>query len=538
MKYAMIYLLPLLRRDCFFFMDKDQELLEISKLVFKLSRVGSTGADLDKLLRRLFDILEGIAALRVVAKGAILLFNPRHELIQVAQHGLGNGLSSPASGRELDGVRPHFRPEVRLSTLREERAGPGAGADGRFFVLPLVEEETPIGEVLIFIEPDWQPDEVALEFMADLAGALSGMVSRCLVNEILQVRETELHEARTDAIRRLGKASEYRDNETGMHIMRMTHFAGAIAKVMGLPEDVRETLLIAAPMHDVGKIGIADAILMKPGRLTPDEFDIMKQHTEIGGGLLTGDDALILAAQEIAMTHHEHWDGSGYPRGLAGEDIPLSGRICSVADVFDALTSARPYKEAWSVERAVALIEEESGRKFDPRVVAAFLQALPEILRIRHLYREDILDPNQVIDLPEPAVSAATPFVEWTDELSIGIDVIDMHHRYLLDLINDLYGVVTRKLGAKQVFRVLKRLGDYTKVHFRAEEDMMEHYGYGAIAGQRESHNLFEGKIKAFQEELRINPLTAQVEMLAYLRDWLIGHILHEDVKLRILVAA
>ena len=190
-------------------------------------------------------------------------------------------------------------------------------------MLPLHDNAALIGKALMFVDPDWQPDPVEYEFMEDLAQALSVLVSRLIINETLRVREVELEDARTDAIRRLGTASEYRDNETGMHIMRMTHIATAIAKAMDLPPEQRELLAICAPMHDVGKIGIPDAILLKPGRLLPDEYEVMKGHTSIGKRLLEGDDMLIQAARDIAASHHEHWDGNGYPEGLAGEDIPL-----------------------------------------------------------------------------------------------------------------------------------------------------------------------------------------------------------------------
>lgn len=514
-------------------MNKEQEILEISKLVFRLTQVGSTGADLDDLLHRLFGVLNNLSALRVKPKAAILLFSSRQVLIQVAQLGLREAGSTLPFGAETEGIRPNFRAEVFVTSLGAEKSGlPVGRADEHFLVLPLTEDDRRLGQAFIFIEDNWPPDPVELEFMTDLAGALSSLVTRCLINETLQVREIELEEARADAIRRLGAASEYRDNETGMHIMRMTHFAGAVAKAMGLPDAEREMLLITAPMHDVGKIGVADAILLKPGRLTPDEFDIMKEHTLIGGGLLKGNDALIVAAREIAISHHEHWDGSGYPNGLKEQEIPLPARICSVADVFDALTSSRPYKEAWSVQKAIDWIHQESGRKFDPAVVAAFDLALPEILRIRELYREDIIDPNQILELPPHEVRETDYFV-WNDSLNIGIDVIDTHHRYLVDLINDLHDVISMKQGSRQVARVLKALGEYAQVHFRAEENMMEHYGYTGIAGQKDSHRSFENKVKEFQDELHVNPLTAQFEMLTYLRDWLINHIQYEDTKLR-----
>jgi hemerythrin-like metal-binding protein len=518
--------------------SREQQLLGISKLAFEITLVGSTGADLDGLLQRLFGILEKLPLLQLKPKGAILLFNPRGELVQVAQCGLRDADSSAEIGSELDGIAPEYRPAPYATSWAAERGHPApTGQDERFLVLPLSEDERPLGETLLFIHDAWSGDAMALDFLRDLARALSSLVTRCLINETLQVREMELEEARTDAIRRLGTASEYRDNETGMHVMRMTHFAVAVGKALGLHPDEREVLSITAPMHDVGKIGIADAILLKPGRLTREEFDIMKTHTEIGCRILKGQDALIAAARDIALSHHEHWDGTGYPQGLKGEQIPILARICAIADVFDALTSPRPYKEAWPLEQTIDWILAESGKKFDPAVVEAFAQALPDILRIRELYRDDIIDPNQVVELPKPAPSAST-YVVWDDSLSVGIDVIDAHHRYLVDLVNDLYNVVAGKLGARQVARILKALGQYAQVHFRAEERMMRHHGFSALGRQVHQHHRFEEKVKEFGDELHVNPLTAQIDMLAFLRDWLINHIRYEDSRLRELVTA
>jgi hemerythrin-like metal-binding protein len=374
--------------------------------------------------------------------------------------------------------------------------------------------------------------------MSDLARALSMLVSRCLINETLRVREVELEDARTDAIHRLGTAAEYRDNETGLHVMRMTHYATSIAKAMGRSVEERELLAICAPMHDVGKIGISDAILLKPGRLSGEEFDVMKTHTDIGKRLLMGEDSLMKAARDIAACHHERWDGTGYPCGLIGEEIPVLARICAIADVFDALTSARPYKQPWPMEEAIAWIHQQSGTYFEPAVVTAFDLALPEIYRIRELYRDDVIDPNQVLNLPE-TVHRTSAWVQWDDDdLSVGIDVIDEHHRYLFNLTNDLYDVVANKLGAREVARILKALDQYAKVHFRAEERMMAHYGYAALNRQQSQHRHFEEKLCEFCAELHDNPLTAQFDILIYLRDWLIQHIVHEDAGLKVLVTA
>lgn len=207
----------------------------------------------------------------------------------------------------------------------------------------------------------------------------------------LMVRErtAELRDTRLQVVQRLGRAAEYRDNETGNHILRMSHSAVLLARRLGYDEEQCELLLHASPMHDIGKIGIPDHILLKPGKLTAEEWEIMKTHTTIGANILEGDDSeLLRRAREIALSHHEKWDGSGYPRGLSGESIPLSARIVALADVFDALTSERPYKKPWPVEEAVAYIREQSGSHFEPRIVEHFLASLPDILAIGERFAE------------------------------------------------------------------------------------------------------------------------------------------------------
>jgi len=184
----------------------------------------------------------------------------------------------------------------------------------------------------------------------------------------------ELEDARAKTLRRLALAAECRDDDTFEHTERVGSISAQIATGLRLEEDQVEILRLAAPLHDVGKIGIPDDILLKPGKLTTEEYEVMKTHTMLGARLLTGSGSPVLqTATLIAESHHEHWDGNGYPRGCAGETIPLVGRIVAVADVFDALTHDRPYKTAWPTARAIAEIERKAGSHFDPRVVAAFL---------------------------------------------------------------------------------------------------------------------------------------------------------------------
>lgn len=202
--------------------------------------------------------------------------------------------------------------------------------------------------------------------------------------------EEELEQSRTELIERLVRATELRDEDTGAHISRMAHYCEALARAIDMEERERRMLLLAAPMHDIGKLGVPDEILKKEGKLQPEEFEAIKQHTLIGSNILAGSRSeLVRMAEQIALTHHERWDGSGYPHGLQGEEIPLVGRICSICDVFDALTSRRSYKEGWSVSEAAQELDRLSGTHFDPALVKAFLSILPEIEAIRTAYEEE-----------------------------------------------------------------------------------------------------------------------------------------------------
>ncbi len=195
----------------------------------------------------------------------------------------------------------------------------------------------------------------------------------------VQQRTKELREANVETVERLAAAAEYRDNETGEHIQRIGRFAASIARRLGYGEDEVELINLASPMHDVGKIGIPDSILLKPGKLSREEMEVMKTHTSIGGKLLSGGSSAILQyARTIALTHHERWDGAGYPAGLVGESIPAIGRITSVCDVYDALVSRRPYKEPWPLEKAKDLLRQEQGGAFEGRIVDAFLKVLED----------------------------------------------------------------------------------------------------------------------------------------------------------------
>ncbi|MCE1239077.1 MAG: response regulator [Azonexaceae bacterium] len=222
---------------------------------------------------------------------------------------------------------------------------------------------------------------VGQKFLADRAAYLAEMVDE---------RTREIRERERELIFRISRAAEFRDPETGAHIQRMAHYSLIIARGLGLDDEKCKLILQAAPMHDVGKIGIPDYILLKPGRLNPEEFEVMKRHAMIGHELLKDSGSEIMqAGAEVALTHHEKYDGSGYPKGLKGTAIPLFGRIVAVADVFDALTSERPYKKAWSLDDACRLLEEGRGRHFDPLCVEAFLAGWEDVLDIRQQFRDE-----------------------------------------------------------------------------------------------------------------------------------------------------
>lgn len=212
---------------------------------------------------------------------------------------------------------------------------------------------------------------------------------RMALEEQVRERTRELEESHLHLIECLIRAAGHRDNETGQHVLRMSHYARHLALAAGVAADQAQLLLHAAPMHDIGKVAIPDRILQKPGKLDADEWTIMQTHAALGAAIL-GDShsPMLQMARTVALTHHEKWDGSGYPHGLAGEAIPLVGRVVAIADVFDALTSERPYKRAWSIDEALALLHEQAGKHFDPQLIPLFVAELPAILAIRERFAD------------------------------------------------------------------------------------------------------------------------------------------------------
>jgi len=237
-----------------------------------------------------------------------------------------------------------------------------------------------------FLQKPIEPIEfrVRMRNILRLAEAQRNLADRAAwLNEEIDKATVSLRWREEEIIRRLTNAASFKDKETGLHTVRMAHYCTVLAHQLGQDHEYCRNIQLAAPMHDIGKVAIRDAVLSKAGALTDDEWAEMKTHTQIGGEILADSKCeLLQLAAEIALTHHERWDGKGYPRGLSGNEIPLSGRIAAVADVFDALTTERPYKQAWSMDRALRYLEEEAGQQFDPDCVRAFMLCRNEVENI------------------------------------------------------------------------------------------------------------------------------------------------------------
>lgn len=311
--------------------------------------------------------------------------------------------------------------------------------------------------------------------------------------------------------------AEHRDTDTGVHVLRVARLVGQIAqrlKANGEFPDIVddsyvEQVRIASILHDVGKISSPDRILLKPGPLTDDERRTMMLHPAMGAQLLQqahlmmGESSYLRIGADIALTHHEWYDGSGYPAGLAGEDIPLAGRICAIADVFDALMSRRPYKAPWTSERAVSHIAQQRGTQFDPAVTDAFV----EVIRQRE----------------------AVSLVQWTDSMSVGNAHIDEQHMILMDTINQLATAESQN-DRPLVAMIIDELISYASFHFYFEEQLMADAGYPDLEKHRRIHQGFSKWITDVREDF-IHRRRTQVgeRILNFLRDWLRNHILDED---------
>lgn len=249
---------------------------------------------------------------------------------------------------------------------------------------------------VIFITSADDPSDEATGFAAGAVDFVNrpfaaSVVRSRIVTHLALVRADKLRLVHQQVVRCLGIAAEYKDNESGLHIIRVTQYARILAEAVGWSPDQVEDLMSAVPLHDVGKIGIPDVILQKPGRLSADEMAVMQQHAEIGVRIIgQHPDGMLAMAARIALSHHEKWDGTGYPLRLKAEAIPIEARIVAVCDVFDALTSDRPYKRAWTIDDALAFLQREAGSHFDPTLTAAFIRSADHIRKVYERWCEDV----------------------------------------------------------------------------------------------------------------------------------------------------
>ncbi|MBF0153182.1 MAG: HD domain-containing protein [Magnetococcales bacterium] len=350
---------------------------------------------LEEQLRAAIRILSTVPWIGLTGKGAVFVCDPELQQMNLAAHENLN---------DEEQKRVRRIPSARCLCQREENwrkilkfpddspdhvvCLKGDPEQGNYCIsIPGI--KGPVG--MVFMQS--QNKHVNLDkksFLSTFAGSLAGIIERRQMESALQVKHEELKKTRLDIIHRLSMAAEFRDQDTGQHVVRMSKYAALLARAAGLSEEDCENLIDAAPMHDIGKIGIPDNILLKPARLTEQEWETMKRHTIIGSIMLHGYDAEPMnTAHIIALTHHERWDGQGYPIGVSGEEIPIEGRICAIADVFDALTSDRPYKKAWKVEETMQEIQKGAGTAFDPRLVEIFSGLLPEILGVKNSHGDE-----------------------------------------------------------------------------------------------------------------------------------------------------
>ena len=390
------------------------EVLKLNRIGIALTSVHRLDRLLDLIVREARSLTRADAGSLYLRQGDRLQFavsqndTLRQRLGEEGERALFSSFSLPIDERSIAGFVAATRRNLNLADVYRLPEGVPFGFNPDFdrrndyrtvslLAVPMLDAEERVLGVLQLINAlrDGQPVPFH-ERYEDLMRSLASQAAVAVRNAELTA---ELKRVHLDTIYRLSVAAEYRDHDTAMHVRRMSHYSAALARRLGYGEKQVEQVLYASPMHDVGKIGIPDAVLLKPGRLTPEERQIMQRHPEIGSRILAGSDSEVLKLSEVvALTHHEKWDGTGYPRGLRGPDIPEVGRIVAVADVFDALSSKRVYKGAMGLDEAFGILQKDAGTHFDPRCVEAFVAIRAEVEDIGQRFRD-----------PEPSGEPARP---------------------------------------------------------------------------------------------------------------------------------
>ncbi len=506
---------------------------EMSTAISKILEIAMKPISIVKQLEEILGVLTSISWLKMESRGAVFVTNTQKELVMIAQKGLENPLHTMCAkvpfGHCLCGKAAESKQLQYRNCVDSDHDIQFEGmTDHGHYSVPLFDNKNRIiGVLVLYLKVGHQPHPKEESLMASLGRTVSGIMLNRNLQLKADINSLRLQHAQRDILYKLVVASEFKDNQTGDHIKRVSLYAVALGKQLGLERDQLCLLEQATPMHDIGKIGISDHILLKPGALTDEEFVVMQEHTTIGANILSGTHPLIEASRQVALSHHEKWDGSGYPKGLKGEDIPLFGRICALVDVFDALSSDRPYKKSWTMEDTMAEIKRGSGTHFDPSLVKAFQDIFPEILSIHELYTDNVgfhcrqISENKLISENVPG---------WDASMSVGNVGIDSQHLYLVHLINQARKAIDQ-FKAKSLVKIILEMKSYAEVHFEDEEELMRQNGYPGLEGHIKIHQGFIKEAEMLLQKLEAAPLATTSDITDFLASWLINHILGADAK-------
>ncbi len=484
-------------------------------------------------LEEIIDVIVSISWLGAVRKGAIFVANERRELILAVQHDLSPALLIRCAvvpfGKCLCG-RAALRKQILFkSCVDEEHEISFAGMVGHgHYNIPLLGgDDEVIGVIVLYLEEHHEPHPEEQHFIDILGQAVASILTHRNLDLYSEIGRIQLQYAHVDMMRKLVSAAEYRDHETGYHLKRMSRYSVILGRMVGLSHQDLDLLGIAAPMHDIGKVGIPDEILMKPGKLTDDEYSIMKRHPEIGADILSGENALMKASHDIALGHHEKWDGSGYPRGLAGDETPLFARICALADVFDALTTRRPYKEPWPIERTLDFIRDQSGSHFDPDLVEALNQSLESILEVTSLFGEGDDDSHLFADAGARQRSRMTDgslLARLRKTEASGVDTIARQHRFIMDITQRLE-TASISMDTAEFYDCLDGLQRNLPVYFVNEENLMRQLAYPEVDDHEGAHRASLALTRQLVADLETNPLATSFAAPRLISEWVRDHV-------------
>ena len=494
-----------------------QQLTALSEIDLAIISSSDVGFSLGVLLLHVVEKLKVDAA-------DVWLFNPT---LQTLEFVAGRGFQTPAYesakplhlGEGFVGRAALERQTIHVSDLTTQMYNlqlTKALAEEPFtsyFAVPLIVKDQVKGVLELFHRTELETNEEWLKFLHVLANQAAIAIDNSFLFNDLQHSNAELTQAYDATIQGWSRALDLRDNETEGHTQRVTELTTKLGRQFGLSEEELVHVRRGALLHDIGKMGVPDGILLKPGPLTDEEWVIMRKHTTFAFELLSPIQFLY-PALDIPYCHHEKWDGTGYPRGLSGDQIPFAARIFAVVDVWDALTSDRPYRAAWPEEKVLAHILSLSGTHFDPQVLKICLES--GLLQ----------DHPKMRILMEP--------VKWSEKFSVGVKEMDQQHQQLIKLLNRLISATgTINLHSETTSQIIMEMTLYAQMHFKAEERLMEAYSFPGLEDQKIQHNGFREKTVEFSTALADGVEQTPEALLEYLVDWLTHHILENDMAYR-----